>query len=154
RQNIIPEEVKMIGTIRTLDEGTHKQVHERIRQIATKIAESAGATAEVQIDEMYPVTYNDPELTQEMVPSLQEVAGSGKVVVKPAVTGAEDFSFFQKEVPGFFFFLGGMPKGKKIEEAAPHHTPDFYIDESGMLLGVKALSRLTIDYMNKHAVKQ
>jgi amidohydrolase len=154
RQNIIPEEVKMIGTIRTLDEGMHKQVHERIRQIATKIAESAGATAEVQIDEMYPVTYNDPELTREMVPSLQEVAGNGKVLVKPAVTGAEDFSFFQKEVPGFFFFLGGMPQGKKPEDAAPHHTPDFYIDESGMMLGVKALSRLTIDYMNKHAVKQ
>jgi amidohydrolase len=150
RENIIPEEVKMIGTIRTLDESMHTQVHERIRQVATKIAESAGATAEVKIDVMYPVTYNDPALTQDVLPTLEAVAGKSNVILTPAHTGAEDFSFFQKKIPGFFFFLGGMPKGKKVSEAAPHHTPDFYIDDSGMLLGVKTLSQLTVDYLDKH----
>ncbi|TDB65171.1 amidohydrolase [Arundinibacter roseus] len=154
RQNIIPEEVKMIGTIRTLDEAMHQKVHTRIREVATNIAESAGATADVKIDVLYPITYNDPTLTEEMIPTLRELAGVDKVVLTPAQTGAEDFSFFQEKVPGFFFFLGGMPKGKKPSEAAPHHTPDFYIDESGMLLGVKALSRLTVDYMEKHPVKK
>ena len=154
RQNIIPEEVKMIGTIRTLDESMHTKVHERIREVATKIAESAGATAEVKIDVMYPVTYNDPALTQAVLPTLESVAGKNNVILTPAHTGAEDFSFFQQKVPGFFFFLGGMPKGKKVSEAAPHHTPDFFIDDSGMLLGVKTLSRLTVDYMENNAGKK
>ncbi len=153
RTNIIPEEVKMIGTIRTLDEEMHTKVHERIREIATKIAESAGATAEVKIDVLYPVTYNDPALTQEMLPTLEAAAGAGMVELTPAHTGAEDFSFFQQKVPGLFFFLGGMPKGKKPQDAAPHHTPDFYIDESGLVLGVKTLSSLTLDYMEKHSAK-
>ncbi len=154
RTNIIPEEVKMIGTIRTLDEEMHVKVHERIKEIATKIAESAGATAEVKIEVLYPVTYNDPALTQEMLPSLEAIAGKSAVELTPAHTGAEDFSFFQQKVPGFFFFLGGMPKGKSPKDAAPHHTPDFYIDESGLVLGVKTLSGLAVDYMEKHAVKQ
>ena len=154
RQNIIPEEVKMIGTIRTLDESMHTKVHERIREVATKIAESAGATAEVKIDVMYPVTYNDPALTQAVLPTLEAIAGKNNVILTPAHTGAEDFSFFQQKVPGFFFFLGGMPKGKKVSEAAPHHTPDFFIDDSGMLLGVKTLSRLTVDYMENNAGKK
>ncbi|WP_247231853.1 amidohydrolase [Telluribacter sp. SYSU D00476] len=154
RQNIIPEEVKMIGTIRTLDEDMHKQVHKRIRDVATNIAESAGAVADVKIETLYPVTYNDPQLTEEMVPSLEALAGKSGVIVSPAQTGAEDFSFFQQKVPGFFFFLGGMPKGKRGHEAAPHHTPDFYIDESGMVLGVRSLSRLAVDYMEKHASKK
>jgi amidohydrolase len=153
RTNIIPEEVNMIGTIRTLDESMHTKVHERIREVATKIAESAGATAEVKIDVLYPVTYNDPALTQEMLPTLEAAAGPGNVELTPAHTGAEDFSFFQQKVPGLFFFLGGMPKGKMPDEAAPHHTPDFFIDESGLLLGVKTLSSLTLDYMEKHSAK-
>ncbi|HEV7348739.1 amidohydrolase [Telluribacter sp.] len=154
RQNIIPEEVKMIGTIRTLDEEMHRQVHKRIREVATSIAEGAGATADVKIEVLYPVTYNDPPLTEEMVPSLEALAGKTNVIVAPAQTGAEDFSFFQQKVPGFFFFLGGMPVGRKKHEAAPHHTPDFYIDESGMVLGVRSLSRLTVDYMEKHSSKK
>lgn len=152
RQNIIPEEVKMIGTIRTLDETMHTQVHERIREVATKIAESAGATADVKIDVMYPVTFNDPALTQAVLPTLEAVAGKSNVILTPAHTGAEDFSFFQQKIPGFFFFLGGMPKGKKASEAAPHHTPDFTIDDSGMLLGVKTLSRLAVDYLDSHSI--
>jgi amidohydrolase len=154
RQNIIPEEVKMIGTIRTLDKEAHEQVHKRIREVATNIAESAGATAEVKIDVLYPITYNDPALTAEMVPSLEAVAGKDNVVVAPAQTGAEDFSFFQEKVPGFFFFLGGMAKGKNPLQTPSHHTPDFYLDESGLVLGVRSLSRLTVDYMEKRAGKK
>lgn len=151
RNNIIPEEAEMIGTIRTLDPHMQKIIHEKIRHVATTIAESMGATAEVDIQRGYPVTYNDPELTEQMLPSLQKVAGNESVILSDALTGAEDFSFFQKKIPGFYFFLGGMPKGMNPSEAAPHHTPDFYIEESGMKLGVKSLTTLAVDYMMKHA---
>ena len=154
RQNIIPEEVNMIGTIRTLDEDMHQKVHRRIKEVATNIAESAGATADVDINVLYPITYNDPILTEQMVGTLEDVAGKENVVLTPAVTGAEDFSFFQQKVPGLFIFLGGMPKGKSPLEAAPHHTPDFYIDEGGFTLGVRTMSRLTVDYMEKTAPKK
>ncbi|WP_338874953.1 amidohydrolase [Spirosoma sp. SC4-14] len=149
RQNIIPEEVNMIGTIRSLDVEMQKTIHRRINEIATNIAESAGAKADVKIDVMYPVTYNDPKLTDQMVPSLEAVAGKNNVKITPAQTGAEDFSFYQQKVPGFFYFLGGMTKGKKVEEAAPHHTPDFQIDESCFVLGMKSLCHLTVDYMDQ-----
>ena len=149
RSNIIPEEVEMIGTIRTLNTDMRDEIHEKIRLTATKIAESAGAVADVRISTGYPVTYNDPELTAKMLPSLQAAAGAENVKLIKAITGAEDFSFFQRRVPGMYFFLGGMPKGKKVEEAAPHHSPDFYIDESSLKLGVRALSYLTLDYMAK-----
>ena len=147
RNNIIPEEVEMIGTIRTLDTGMQEKIHQQIRHVATKTAESMGATAEVEIQKGYPVTYNDPELTKAMVPSLKQLAGEEKVILSDAITGAEDFSFFQKEVPGFYFFTGGMPKGMDPADAAPHHTPDFYIEEEGMKLGVESLVTLTYDYM-------
>ncbi len=150
RQNIIPEEVKMIGTIRTFDEEMHRYVHQRVHEIATNIAESAGAEAVVDIDILYPVTYNDIPLTEKMVSTLQDVAGKDHVVLTTAKTGAEDFSYYQQKVPGFFFFLGGMPQGKSPSEAAPHHTPDFYIDESGLDLGVRSLSRLAFDFLNNN----
>jgi amidohydrolase len=146
RQNIIPEETDMIGTIRSFDEAMQKTIHDNIRLIAEKTAESQGAKADVKIDVMYPVTYNDPALTERMVPSLEAAAGKENVRITPAVTGAEDFSFFQQKVPGLFFFLGGAPKNKPIEETAPHHTPDFYIDESGFGLGIRAFCHLVIDY--------
>lgn len=149
RQNIIPEEVNMIGTIRSLDGDMQKTIHRRINEIATNIAESAGAKADVKIDIMYPITYNDPKLTDQMVPTLEAVAGKNNVKITPAQTGAEDFSFYQQKVPGFFYFLGGMTKGKKVEDAAPHHTPDFQIDESCFVLGMKTLCHLTVDYMEK-----
>lgn len=152
RQNIIPEEVKMIGTIRTFDETMQKQIHQRIKDISTNIAESAGATADVSFDILYPVTYNDPALTEQMLPTLESVAGKQNTLLTPSTTTAEDFSFYQKKVPGLFFFLGGMPKGKNPNDAAPHHTPDFFIDESGLILGVRTLSRLTVDYMNQKTV--
>ncbi|MCU0392476.1 MAG: amidohydrolase [Thermoflexibacter sp.] len=147
RNNIIPESVEMEGTIRTLNNDTQDQIHKKIELIATKIAESAGAKAEVKIDRGYPVTYNNPTLTELMIPTLEAVAGKNNVSLQKAVTGAEDFSFFAQKIPGFFFFLGGMSKGKNPEDVFPHHTPDFFIDESGMLLGVKALCNLTLDYM-------
>ena len=150
RSNIIPEEVEMIGTIRTLNTDMQDKIHEKIRLTVTKIAESAGAAADVRISTGCPVTYNDPELTAMMLPCLQEVVGEENVKLIKAITGAEDFSFFQQQIPGLYFFLGGMPKGKKVEEAAPHHSPDFYIDESGLKLGLRALSYLALDYMDKY----
>ena len=151
RSNIIPEEVVMMGTVRNLSKDDEKMFIERIKTIVTKTAEAAGATAEVKIpfSVHYPVTFNDPSLTARMLPTLQAVAGTDNVQLKPAVTGAEDFSFFQEKIPGLFIFLGGMPKGQDPLKAPSHHTPDFFIDESGFTLGVKALSDLTIDYMNK-----
>ncbi len=150
RNNIIPEEVEMVGTIRTLNQDMQRRIHERIRRTAVKIAESAGAEAEVEIQMGVPVTYNDPDLVARMLPGLQAVAGKDNVVERAAITGAEDFSFFQEKIPGFYFFLGGMPKGREPAETAPHHTPDFYVDESGLKLGVRALCRLTLDYLEQH----
>lgn len=147
RNNIIPEEAEMIGTIRTLDTGMQEKIHTDIRHVATTIGESMGAEVEVEIQKGYPVTYNDPALTEAMVPTLRQVAGSENVVLTDAITGAEDFSFFQKRVPGFYYFVGGMPKGMEPANAAPHHTPDFYIEEEGMKLGVKSLASLAVDYM-------
>tara|TARA_B100000989_G_scaffold299009_1_gene291899 strand:+ start:4993 stop:6324 length:1332 start_codon:yes stop_codon:yes gene_type:complete len=143
RSNIIPEEVFMEGTIRALDNNMRNAIFERIKTIAIKTAEANGATAEVTISHGYPITYNDPELTREMVPTLQKTAGENMVVTMPAITGAEDFSFFQEQIPGLYFFLGGLPEGGT---PAGHHTPDFYIDESGLKLGIRSLSHLVIDY--------
>jgi amidohydrolase len=147
RHNIIPEEVEMVGTIRTLDPEMQNIIHEKIRQTATNIAEASGAKAIVEIERNVPVTFNSIELTQAMGPTMKRVAGEDNVVVTRAVTGAEDFSYFANKIPGLFLFLGGMPKGKNPVESAPHHTPDFYIDESGMKLGVRMLCNLTVDYM-------
>ena len=143
RSNIIPEEVFMEGTIRALDNDMRDAIFERIKTIAIKTAEANGGRAEVTISHGYPITYNDPELTRKMVPTLQKTAGENMVVIMPAITGAEDFSFFQQEIPGLYFFLGGLPEGGT---PAGHHTPDFYIDESGLELGVRSLSHLVIDY--------
>jgi len=149
RSNIIPEEVELIGTIRTLDVDMQKIIHEKIKKTATAIAESSGAEAEVTIHIGYPVTYNNIDLTRKMVPTLMKAAGEDNVHIIPAVTGAEDFSFFAQKVPGLYFFTGGAdPTG--AHPIYPHHTPDFYIDESSMITGVKAMTLLAIDYMNIH----
>ncbi len=148
RNNIIPEEAELVGTIRTFDADMQREIHERIRHTATTIANSSGASAEVDIVIGYPVTYNDPALTAKMLPTLYAVAGEGNVVLGKPITGAEDFSFYAREVPGLFFFLGGAPVGQDPLLAPPHHTPDFYIDESGFTTGIKALCRLALDYMN------
>jgi amidohydrolase len=147
RHNIIPEQVDMIGTIRTYSEPQQALIHRRIMEIGDHIAKSAGATAEISIKKMYPVTFNDPKLTEQMKPTLERVAGKENLWVHDPVTGAEDFSFFQIEKPGLFIFLGGMPVDGDPELAPSHHTPDFYLEESGFVLGVRALSQLTVDYM-------
>jgi len=151
RSNIIPEQVEMMGTLRALSAEDEKMIIERVKQVAVKTAESAGAVAEVKIpySVRYPVTFNDRELTERMLPTLQNTAGKEKVVLVPADTGAEDFSFYQEKVPGLFIFLGGMPKGKDPKKVASHHTPDFFIDESGFILGVKAMANLTLDYLQR-----
>lgn len=150
RSNIIPEKVEMLGTLRSFTNSDERLLIDRVKQIATKTAEAEGATAEVKIpySSHYPVTFNDPALTEKMLPSLQATAGAANVILKPPVTGAEDFSFYEQKVPGIFFFLGGMPKGGDPTKAPAHHTPDFYIDESGFALGVKALCNLALDYMD------
>ena len=146
RENIIPEELTMAGTIRTLDSAMQKEVHRKIRLTATKIAESMGATAEVMIDTKTLVTYNTPELVKKMLPSLEKAAGKENVIEKEWTTGAEDFSFYGTKAPAFFFFVGGMPKGKNVKDAAPHHTPDFYIDDSRLDVGIKAFCNIVFDY--------
>jgi amidohydrolase len=148
RNNIIPEEVEMTGTLRTLDNTMQEEMHRRIKRTAENIAESMGATAEVEIIRGYPVTYNSPELTGWAQPVMERVAGKDKAVVIKAVTGAEDFSFFSQKVPGFFFFVGGMPLDADPAKVPSHHTPDFFIDESGMITGLRAMLNLTVDYMN------
>ncbi|UPL48848.1 amidohydrolase [Hymenobacter sublimis] len=148
RNNIIPEQVELTGTIRCLNKDMQQKIWAAVRRTATNIAESAGATAEVDIVNYAPVTYNDPHLTEQMVPSLNRAAGTTNVRVQKAVTGAEDFAYFQEKVPGLFVFVGGMPKGKNPADTAPHHTPGFFVDESGLTLGVKTLATLAADYLS------
>ena len=149
RSNIIPEQVEMLGTVRTLSESDEELIFERIRQIVTKTAEANGAEAIVELpySSHYPVTFNNIDLTAKMLPSLKNTAGESNVILVPAETGAEDFSFFANEVPGLYFYIGGMPKGQDPKMAAPHHTPDFYLEESGFILGVNAMVNLVADYM-------
>ncbi|RMF02199.1 MAG: amidohydrolase [Bacteroidetes bacterium] len=147
RNNIIPEEVELVGTIRTLDRDMQADIHRRIHQTATHIAQASGATAEVNIEPGYPVTYNDPALTQLMGPTMQAVMGVDNVVLSRAITGAEDFSFYAQQVPGLFVFLGGMPPEMDPAQAAPHHTPDFYIDEAALPKGVALYANFALDYL-------
>jgi amidohydrolase len=146
RSNIIPEECEMIGTIRTLDSKMQKEVHERIKNTAHYIAASSGAVAEVSIDTKTLVTYNDPALVKKSFHSLVAAAGAANVKEIDWVTGSEDFSFYGEKAPAFFFDLGALPKGKDPKTAASHHTPDFYIDEGGFDVGVKAFCQLVFDY--------
>jgi amidohydrolase len=147
RSNIIPEKVEMLGTVRTFTTEDEKMIFERIKTIATKTAESNGATAEVILPYTfsYPVTFNDTALVRKMLPTLQRTTGAGKTVLVSAITGAEDFSFYQKFVPGFFFQLGSKPLNAK---ATSHHTADFFLDETSFKLGVNAFTNLVFDYMD------
>ncbi len=147
RNNIIPDDVEMIGTIRSLDAKMRDDIHARIKRTAEDIAKSGGATATVTIDEGYPITYNDPAVTERMAPTLRRVAGPSNVEVVNATLGAEDFSFFQQKVPGLFFWLGTRPKDQTAEQAASNHSPLFYVDESGLELGVRAMAHVAVDYL-------
>ncbi len=149
RSNIIPDSVVLVGTIRTLDPEMQTKIEERIRRTVQGIAQSAGATAEVYISDGLPITYNDPDLTRRMTPTLERVAVNGDAAVRTPSTGAEDFSYYQQAIPGMFFFLGGVPEGVDPEDAAPHHSPHFFFDEAGIEVGVRALSHLVVDYMTQ-----
>lgn len=149
RNNIIPESAELIGTIRTLDYDMQKQINERMREMATTIAKAYRAEATVEIDKGVPITYNDLALTEASLPSLKEVAGDGNVHLIKAITGAEDFSFYQEKIPGFFFILGGKDPNAGPNDHFPHHTPDFKIDDSGLLLGVKAMTEIALDFLDR-----
>ncbi len=146
RSNIIPEKVEMLGTIRTFTAADEKMIFDRVRTIVTKTAESNGATAEIMLPYSfsYPVTFNDTSLVRKMLPSLQKTTGAANTKLVSAITGAEDFSFFQEKVPGFFFQLGAKPVNAK---PTSHHTADFFLDESSFKLGVNAFTNLVLDYM-------
>jgi len=145
RYNIIPDEVELTGTIRALGQEVREQLHERIRRTAKGIAESAGATAEVQIDQGNSITYNDPDLVERIRPTLERVAGHERVTLPLPWTGAEDFSRYQERVPGVFFFLGTNPPGVALADAPPNHTPRFVLDEGALEIGVRALAQLAVD---------
>ncbi|WP_400079049.1 amidohydrolase [Winogradskyella sp. R77965] len=146
RFNIIPESAEMIGTVRTLDPEMRAHIEKRMKEMVETIAKAYGGEATIAFQNNTSITFNDPDLTAQVLPSLQNVAGEENVQIMKATTGGEDFSYFQEKVPGVYFFLGGMTPG--TEESFPHHTPDFKIDDSGMLLGVKAFTQLTLDYLN------
>ena len=146
RFNIIPESAEMIGTVRTLDPKMRELIMRRMNEMARDSAKAYGGTATIEWQNNTVVTYNDPDLTAQMLPTLEAIAGKENVLIMKATTGGEDFSYFQEVVPGFYFFLGGMTPGNK--EAFPHHTPDFKIDDAGMLLGVKTMTQVALDYLN------
>jgi amidohydrolase len=146
RNNIIPDQVEMIGTIRSLDAAMRDELHTRIRRTAESIATSGGATADVTITPGYPITYNDPKLMESSLASLR-ASGANDVRLVNATLGAEDFSFFQEKVPGVFFWLGTRPANQTPEQAASNHSPLFYVDESGLGLGVRALANVAVDYL-------
>jgi amidohydrolase len=145
RNNIIPDTVRLVGTIRTFDDAMQADIHARVERTATQIAAAAGATADVRIDRGYPVTSNSPELTARMLPTLERVAGK-QIVELGKITGAEDFTYFQREVPGLFIFLGITPK-EQVGKAPANHSPRFFVDESALVTGVRALTHLAADYL-------
>jgi amidohydrolase len=152
RNNIIPDSARLVGTIRTFDAAMQTQIHEAVRRTATQIAGAMSATADVTIERGVPVTVNDPELTAQMLPTIKRVAGAG--AVEGALnTAAEDFSYFQQQVPGLFIFLGITPPDE-VGKAAHNHSPLFKIDEAALVTGVRALTHLTVDYMNNHGASR
>lgn len=146
RFNIIPETAELIGTVRTLDPEMKAHIQERMTEMVTTLAKAYGGEATISFQNNTAITYNDFDLVDKMLPTLQKVVGTENVRLRKATTGGEDFSYYQEIVPGFFFFLGGMTPGNT--EAFPHHTPDFFIDEGGLIFGVKALTQISFDYLN------
>jgi amidohydrolase len=151
RENIIPDEVEMRGTIRSFDEGMRDDIHERVTTLAEAVAKGSRAGCRVCIEKNYPVTVNDPVLTEAMVPTLERVAGAGQAQVVPKITGAEDFSYFQQLIPGLFFFVGVTAPGVEADKAAPNHSPRFRVDEDGLLLGLRALAHVACDWLEARA---
>ena len=151
RENIIPDSVEMRGTIRAFDEGMRDEIHERVTYLAEAIAKGSRAGCTVCIRKNYPVTVNDPALTEAMLPTLRRVAGDAQVQLVPKVMGSEDFSFFQRVVPGLFIFLGVVPPGTATQDAAPNHSPRFFVDERSLVLGVRAMAQLACDHLDSQA---
>ncbi len=146
RSNIIPDKVEMVGTIRNFDMGIRDIIHQNLHQVVENTAKASGATADLVIHSGYPVTVNNPELVEQMLPSLRKVFGDGKVIDMGMITGAEDFSYFAQEVPGFFFFMGVTPPEVNAKTAPTNHSPLFYVDETNLINGVKAFVQLVNDY--------
>ncbi len=151
RENIIPDTVEMRGTIRTFNEEMRNDIHVRVKETAESISKASRAGCTVCIHKNYAVTINDAELTAATLPTLERVAGAAHVMTIPKVTGSEDFSFYQHVVPGFFYFLGVTPAGQDPAKAAPNHSPLFFIDEAGLLLGVRSLAQVTVDWLEANA---
>jgi amidohydrolase len=147
RTNIIPDSVEIAGTIRTFDERVRQDIHARVKRTAESIAAASGATATMTLSQLAAVTYNDPALTERMVPTLRRVLGNANVSVGPPVTASEDFAYYQQKVPGMFFFLGITPKGADPATVAPNHSPKFYADEGALVPGMRALANLALDYL-------
>ncbi|MFY8283786.1 amidohydrolase [Pseudoalteromonas sp. SSMSWG5] len=149
RNNIIPDQVEMVGTIRTFDQEMRADIKKRLAKTAEMVAESGGAEAHVHIDHGYPVTVNDVELTKKMTPTLAGVVGKENLITTPLITGAEDFSYYALETPGMFFFLGVTPKGQDAVTAPSNHSPHFFADEKALQLGVNAMTQLVVDYLKE-----
>lgn len=147
RDNIMPETVEMIGTIRTFQPAHRVEIFDRLQRTATQIAEAQGAKASVEISEGYPVTVNEQRLTEKMLPTLQRVAGSDNVIRVPLTTGAEDFSFFAQTVPGLYFFIGVTEAGVDPRNAPGNHSPSFKVDESALPLALNATLQIALDYL-------
>ena len=150
RNNIVPQTAKLSGTIRTFDADVRADIHQRIHRIAENIGEASGAKVTVEIDPGVPVTYNEPRLTTKMAPTLHKIYGRDNVYVSARVTGAEDFSFYQEEIPGFFFFIGVRPPEIAPADAVSNHSPFFDADEAALLPGVRAMSQLAVDFLDQH----
>jgi amidohydrolase len=152
RSNIIPSEVELVGTIRTLNKKSREHIYEALPRKVKGIADSMRAEAELTLplDYSYPITYNDPALTAKMLPTLIRSAGESNVIYSKAVTGAEDFSFFQEQIPGLYLWVGGKALDLPEDQAPAHHTPEFKVEDAGMKTGVKLLINLTLDYMQQH----
>jgi amidohydrolase len=155
RGNIIPDSVVMQGTVRTFDEAMRKDIQARIRRTVEEIAKSAGASASVDFGNGFAaaVTYNDPALTERMLPTLRRVAGDSNVRLAPLSTPGEDSSAYQQKIPGLFFFLGIVPKGQDPATAARNHSPYFFADEAALPYGVRALTNLALDWLSTNASK-
>ena len=150
RSNIIPEDLYMLGTIRTLDNGMKATVLKRLEEIVYNVAKSNNVEANITYQVSYPITFNDPYLYEEILPTLERVNGKKNVNLMKAITGAEDFSYFQEKVPGTYFFIGGSKSGVDLSTVAPHHTPDFYVDDSAISTGIRSMVGLTIDYISNN----
>jgi len=152
RFNIVPDQVEMLGTIRTFDPQQRATVIKNIDRMVTNIAEASGATATFEIQPgSNPVVRNDPALTERVLPSLRRSAGAANVRAVPLVTGAEDFAFFAEKVPSFFFFVGVTPRDQNMLTAASNHSPLFYVDETAIPIASRAFGQLALDYLTTGA---